>query len=122
MTSKTSRQILASAARTTTQVDRVRDTFDSEYLEVVLDLTVNAGGLGSVTVLIEGYDAGKDGFFTLLQSAALTAVALTRLTVGPGLPVTANISANSPLPDKMRITVTANNANPVTYSLGYSLE
>lgn len=118
MTTKSSTQLLASASRTATQVGRVMGTFDSQNLEVLLDLTVNAGGLGSVTILIEGYDPGKDNFYTLLQSAALTAVAFTRLTVGPGLPVTANVSADSPLPEKIRITITANNANPVTYSVG----
>lgn len=121
MPTKVARQILASGSRTTTQVDRVRATDECNYLEVTVDLTVNAGGLGSITVLIEGYDPGKDGFYTLLQSAALTAVAFTKYTVGPGLPVTANVSANNPLPEKIRVTITANNANPVTYSVGLNL-
>lgn len=122
MPTKVSRQILASAARTTTQVDRVRATDECTYLEALLNVTVN-GAAGSITLLIEGWDEGAAAFYTLLQSAAIAAptTGLTRLTIGPALPVTANVSANSPLPEKVRLTVTANNANAVTYSLGLNL-
>jgi hypothetical protein len=90
-------------------------------IKVVVDLTVNGGGLGSITVTIEGKDAASGKYYTLLASAALTAVATTVLTVFPGAPATANVSANDQLPKTFRVKVTANNANPTSYTVGATL-
>lgn len=111
--------LLASAARTTTQTGADLTNYFGRSLIVVLDLTVNAGGLGSVTLTIEGKDSASGKYYTILAGAAATAVATTRYRVGPTLAAAANSVAQDYLPRVFRITVTANNANPVTYSVGY---
>lgn len=113
---------LTSAARTTTQTgaDIINDT-NTSSLAVVLDVTANAGGLGSVTVLIEGKDKTSGKYFTLLSGAAVTTVSTNRYTVGPWINSVANVNAQTYIPTLFRISVTADNANPVTYSVGYVL-
>lgn len=86
-------------------------------LKVVIDITANAGGLGSATVTIQGKDKASGKYYTILQSAALAAVATTVLTVFPGAAVAANLSANDQLPEVFRI-IAAGNANPITYTVG----
>lgn len=111
---------LTSASRTTTQTgaDILNDTNQS-VLSVVLDVT-NAG-TGSVTVLIEGKDVTSGKYYTLLSGAAVTTNSTTRYIVGPWITSVANSIAQTMLPYTFRVSVTANNANPITYSVGYSL-
>lgn len=89
-----------------------------KFADVFIDVTVNAGGLGSITVDIVGVDPASGKEYLILSSGAVTAVASKLLQVGPGLPVAANASANQDVPATYRIKVTANNANPITYSVG----
>lgn len=107
----------------------VTTTFTSEDIangyyrgvKVVLDVTVNAGTLGSVTLTIQGKDKTSGKYYTLLAGAAVVTVVTNVYTVFPGAPASTNISANDALPDVWRILVTSNNANPVTYTVGASL-
>ena len=108
-----------SRTTTTTGADRPGNIYSS--LVLTTDVTVNAGGLGSITVTIQGKDANGI-YYTILASAAITAVATSKLVVAIGAPVTANVSANEPLPATWRVVVTANNANPMTYSVGLNLQ
>jgi hypothetical protein len=108
--------ILASASRTTTQNSPTFAIGDRRFCHVVLDMTVV--GTGSVTVSIEGYDKVSGKWYTILAGAAVVANSTNVYKVGPGLPATANVSANDALPGLVRITVTANNANAATYSVG----
>lgn len=115
------RSILPSASRTTTQTGDTFGTGDRIACHVVLDCTVNAGGLGSVTLTIQGYDKVSAKWYTILAGAAVTTVSTNVYKVMPGGPVAANVSANDVLPPLIRILVTANNANPITYSVGIAL-
>lgn len=110
---------LASAARTTTQTGADQTNRGHRGIKVVVDTTVF--GTGSVTVTIQGKDETSGKYYTLLASAAIVSVTTTAYTVYPGLPATANVSANDVLPSTWRLLVTANNANTQTYSVGYSL-
>lgn len=116
-----SNALLVSTSRTTAQVSGNLESGGARGIHVIVDLTVNTGGLGSITVTITGVDPASGKAYTLLASAALTAVATTVLKVFPGGPVSANSSANDSLPSTFQVNVTANNANPVTYSVGYNL-
>lgn len=87
-------------------------------ITVVLDMTVV--GTGSVTLTIQGKDVASGKYYTLLAGAAVITNSTNRYTVFPGAPVAANVSANDALPYVYRILVTANNANPTTYTVGYS--
>lgn len=111
-----------SAARTTTITGAdITNDVNASSLVVVLDATVNAGGLGSVTVNIEGKDSASGKYYTLLQGAAVTTVSTNRYIVSPYIPASANAVAQTIIPSVFRISVTANNANAVTYSVGYNL-
>lgn len=109
------------AAATTTQTSADFQNPVAAGVKVVIDLTVNAGGLGSITATIQGKDPLSGKYYTVLASAALTGVATTVLTVYPGIAVSANVSASDVLPRTWRVLVTANNANPVTYTVGACL-
>jgi|SRR3569833_485349 len=111
--------LLASAARTTTQTGSDITNLSANTLVVCLDVTT--AGTGSVTILIEGKDAASGKYRTLLQGAAVTTVTTNYYKVGPTIAASANAIAQEYLPTTFRITVTANNANSVTYSVGYSL-
>lgn len=110
---------LAGATATQTSADFANP--NARGVKVVLDVTVNAGGAGSVTVTIQGKDKASGKYFTLLAGAAVVTVVTNVYTVFPGAPVAANVSANDQLPEVWRIVVTANNANPVTYTVGAAL-
>lgn len=90
---------------------------------VIVDLSVNAGGLGSLVVAIQGKDTASGKYFNLLTSGALATVGTYVFTIYPGInhttTPTANSSANASgiLPATFRITVTGN-ANPTTYTIG----
>lgn len=116
--------LLPSAARTTSQPGAVIQNNQplsepARGIKVTVNLTNVAAG-PSITVTISGVDAAGVKY-TLLASAALVAAATTVLTVYPGAPVTANVSANDVLPRNFEIDVTANNANSGTYSVAYDL-
>lgn len=110
---------IASNSYTTTQTSPDIATVGG-FANIVLDCTVNAGGLGSVTITIKGKDPTSNKYYTLLTGAAVTTVSTNLYAVGPGLPATANVSANAIVPRFIQIVVTANNANPITYSVGVS--
>jgi hypothetical protein len=111
--------LITAAAATTTQTSA--DYRNSCYrgIKVVLDMTTV--GTGSVTLTIQGKDVASGKYFTLLTGAAVITNTTNVYTVYPGATVTANVSANDQLPAFFRILVTANNANPTTYTVGASL-
>lgn len=111
--------LLASAARTTTQTGSDITNGMGNTLIVVLDMTV--AGTGSVTLTIEGKDSASGKYYTLLSGAAVTTISTNRYRVGPTLAAAANSVAQDYLPAVFRITVTANNSNSTTYSVGYTL-
>lgn len=111
---------LPSAARTVTTSAPTHRNDARRGAHVIVDITVNAGGLGSITATIEARDPASLKWYPILVSAALTAVGTTILRVYPGLVAAANLVVNDILPRTWRVTVTANNANPVTYSVGSS--
>jgi len=81
-------------------------------------VNTTAIGTGSITVTVQGKDPASGAYFTLLASAAIVTNLLTVLSVYPGLPATANVSANDVVPRTWRVSVVANNANPATYTIG----
>lgn len=113
-----SRVELASASRTTTQTGGDRTNYSLRALHVVIDVTV--AGTGSITPSIQGKDP-NGVYYDLLVGTAITSNGTTVLKVGPGLTPVANGVANDYLPRTFRVNITANNANAITYSVGYNL-
>ena len=83
-------------------------------------VVTTAIGTGSITVSIQAKDPGSGTYVTLLAGAAITTNTTNTDTLVPGAPVAANVSANDVLPYTWRLLVTANNANPASYSVGFS--
>src|SRR5437879_3068596 len=112
---------LPSASRTTTQTSPDIDTRSYRSLTVTVDITVI--GTGSITATINAKDVASGKYILILAGLALVANATTRYKVTPGeIAAAANAVAVDVLPQFIQIVITANNANPVTYSVGYDLE
>jgi hypothetical protein len=93
---------------------------DGSGVQVFVNTTVI--GTGSITVAIQGKDAGSGTYYTILSSAAIVTNVFTVLTVYPGVTAATNASVSACLPRVWRILVTANNANPANYSVGACLQ
>lgn len=112
--------LLASAARTTTQTSPDIDTRSYRSLIVTVDVTVI--GTGSITVTINRKDVASGKYTLILAGVALVANATTIYKITPGeIAAVANSIAVDVLSQFVQIVVTANNANPATYSVGYDL-
>lgn len=89
-------------------------------IKVVLDATAVVG-VGSFTLTIQGKDAASGKYFTLLAGAAVSTVSTNVYTVYPGLPATANVSANDVLPKTFRVIATYNSGTSLTFTVGIHL-
>lgn len=113
----TSAAVYASTARTATP-----DTAEYEFIgeaprSLLFNFSVTAGAALSLTFKVEGVDRASGTVFLLLAGAAETGVTAKQYSVGPGLPVSANVSANAVVPSVFRVTVTHGNGTSCTYSL-----
>jgi hypothetical protein len=111
--------LLASAARTTTETSGDLNNPNCRGIRVILDVTT--AGTGSITVTINGRDPASGKYQLLLAGAAVTTVSTNVYLVFPGATAAANAAANNCVPETFQIVVTANNANTITYSVGYQL-
>jgi hypothetical protein len=110
---------MASAARTATNNSGDLTNASGRSLHVVLDVTT--AGTGSITMTIQGKDETSGKYYTILAGAAVTTITTNVYRVGRGFTAAANAIANDIVPRTFRILVTHNNANSITYSVGYSL-
>lgn len=115
--------VYASAARTATPTAVTVPTGRYKSLHLVIDVTAIAS-TPSVVCTVDALDPVSGKYYNLLTSAALTesGVPYVRvLKVGPGLPVTANVSANDALPSTIRVTMTHADSDSITYSVAATL-
>lgn len=91
--------------------------FQGRTLNVGVNIT--ALGAGSLTVTVQGMDVSGT-YYNILTSAALAATGFTLLSVGQGIPVTANVSANANVPRVLRVSATVA-TGPCTATIGLSL-
>ncbi len=93
----------------------------SKGIKVVVDITAITGTSPTLTVTLEGKDLASGAYYTILASAALTAVGVTVLTVFPGATAVANVAANDFLPKTWRVQATIGGTTPaVTATIGAS--
>jgi hypothetical protein len=112
--------LLASGARTTTQTI----TTDAGGTALInlggcgcrLIVKSTVIGTGSITASIQGI-SNTGATYTLLTGAAITTNTTTVYEIFPGAPATANVSANTFLPYRFQVVITANNANSATYQV-----
>jgi hypothetical protein len=108
--------LLASAARTTTQGPTQLTTYNLGAIIFVLDMTTV--GTGSVTLTINEVDPASGKSILLLSGAAVVTNSTNVYIVDPMLTAAANSIAKNRITRTLSWTVTANNANSCTYSLG----
>lgn len=117
--------ILASLARTVTgnSLDFTNDDAGSIGAGTFcIDITAASGTTPTLVVTIQGQDPTSGKYYTLLASAVLNAAGTTILRVGPGLPVTANVSANDIIPKVFRVLFTIGGTTPsFTFTVGASV-
>lgn len=103
--------------------DIVIDNPAGNSIRLTIDITNNnlGGGAGALTVTIYAFDKASGKKTTLLASASLATIGTAVLQVGPGLPVTTNVSDNKPVPRRIGVILDHTNANPMTYSVGADL-
>lgn len=110
-------ELLASTART---ADTTSDEFHplgAQGLIVVIDMSVDPG-VDTVAFSVQGKDPVSGQWYTILTSAALTAVAVTVLQIHPALTVVANLAASALVPEKVRVFADHSAATTTTYSVG----
>lgn len=73
-------------------------------------------GVDTVTFTVQGKDS-LGNYYTILASTAIVGNGTTVLTVCPGCAATANVSANTVLPDVYRIITTHSSGTSFTYSV-----
>lgn len=110
---------LASSARTTTQISADLVNYNGRFIHVIVNVT--SAGTGSITLTINGKDPASATYYPLLVGAAITTNSQNVYRIGVGLTAAANSVANDFVPRIFQFVVTANNANTMTYSLGYNL-
>ena len=108
--------LLPSAARTATPATGTLDSRGATGLIVRMNATA-VTATPSVVVTIDGYDASAAGWYNILTSTAIATAVATTLSVFPGATVTANVSANATIPDKLRVVCTHGDADSITYSV-----
>lgn len=112
--------LLPSASRTTTYTSPdLQNLGGRTGMNLVLDMT--SVGTGSVTVTINGKDQASGKYYLILAGAAVVTNSTNRYRVSPTLTAGANVIAQDELPPTFQVVVTANNAIPAVYSLGYAL-
>lgn len=99
------------------------DSFSSGVF--IIKNTAGAGTSPTLTVTVEGVCPETGATWTILATTAIAGAtpATTILKIGPGLPVTANASANDILPKQFRVKwAIGGSAGPsVTFSIAASL-
>ena len=104
-----------SLARTATStVDVIVENATS--LVLVIDVTVD-DALASVVFNIDGLDVLSGSTWTLLDSAAVTAVGTTVLRISPHLAASANTIAKDIIPPVIRVNPVHADGDAMTYSV-----
>ncbi len=105
----------ASAARTATStVDVIVE--NAQGLIIVIDVTLDAAA-ASVVFNIDGLDVLTGNTWTLLDSAAITAVGTTVLRISPHLTASANTIAKDIIPPVIRVNPVHADGDAMTYSV-----
>ena len=108
--------IITATAVTTNQTSAAQFNLNGRGVRVVLNMT-NIG-TGNVTLAIQCFDSAGAGYYAILTGAAISTNSVNVYTVYPGISQLANQSASQIMTRQWNVLVTANNANPTTYTVG----
>lgn len=112
--------IYSSEARTATPDAPVLINKFNRGVHVLIDVTA-VTDTPSVVFTIEGKDGVSGIWYTLLASAAITAVSTVLLRLEPAVTDEANLVEGGQLPRVWRITAVHGDADSITYSVGANL-
>lgn len=112
--------LLGSAARTATVSSAAQTNRHHRGVHIHIRATA-AAATPSVVPTIEGYDETSGTWYTILTGAAITGVSTVTLKVYPGITASANVAVSDVLPRTWRLTMTAADADSLTYSAGANL-
>ena len=113
--------LLASVARAADSNSAdIDNTEDYQSAIIVIDVTLDPGS-ASVVFTVQGKDLLSGEYYTILASAAITAVGTTVLHIGDGTVAEDNISVGTRLPRVWRINVNHAVTQSMTYSVGADL-
>lgn len=112
----TYQEVAPSAVRSASWASR-HSNVQGRACHLIIDITA-VPGIDTVTATIRGIDKSSGKTYALLASAALVATGTTVLKIGPGLPVSANASANDVLPKDIEINFAHSAGGNFTYSAG----
>lgn len=91
-------------------------------INLVIDVTAITGTTPTLTVTLQGKDIASGKYYTILASAAISAVGTTVLQVFPGATAAANAAANAQLPRTWRVISVIGGTTPaVTATVGASV-
>lgn len=111
--------LFPSAARTSHSNSAEINTQSAENITVDIDVTAFTGT--SITFTLQGYDTAKQGWYTLIASAAISATGHSILSVGTSIAAAANAAANRVVPLRARL-VPSGTITSVTYSAAILLQ
>jgi hypothetical protein len=98
--------------------DIINNNFNK--LRIVVDVTqVTAGG--EIALIVQYKDAGSGKYYNVLTSGIITATGLFFYRIGDCLPTQAGTVLQDYLARTFRIQILHNNANPLTYTVTYTL-
>ena len=112
---------MSGTAATAAQNGRDVATDGYRGVSVVVDITNIHAVTPALTFTVQGKDPVSGSYYTLLASAALGSVATTRLADYPGCVAQANLVANVPLPEFIRVIVTVGDTDACTYTVSVQL-
>src|SRR5882762_2154024 len=101
--------VITSAAQTGTTSSTDQTNASGKGVNVYIATGGFGAGASAITATIECKDPVSGHYYTILQSASLTANAFAILQVYPGLTAATNLIANNVLPRTWRVTLTASN-------------
>ena len=105
---------VSAAYTATSTVDVIVE--NAHGLFIVIDVTLDPS-TASVVYNIDGLDVLSGQTWTLLDSAAITAVGTTILRIGPELTASANTIAKEAIPPMIRVNPVHNDSDSFTYSV-----
>ena len=113
-------ELLASAARTASVDSADFTNYNGLGAHFIIDVSAIAA-TPSIVPTIQGKDPVSGNYYDILVGAAITTVGTTVLKVHPGISPLADGAANDILPRTFRISITAADADSITYSVGANL-
>ncbi len=111
----------ASAARTASENSPdLLNLGNKPGAQVIIDVTA-VTATPSVTFKVQGKDPASGKYYDLIESAAITGVGTTVLSIRPGITTTANLAVSNSVPKRIRVVATHADADSITYSVGVNL-